>query len=104
MIQEYRGIPGAITAETQGFVAQSTRSLADAYIFDPRVRLQGGVKYWFYSGDRVPGFGYDSTLDTYPPGAFYISNVGAPYVQPALEGALIGYSKANFRLEGQRVP
>lgn len=76
LTQEYLGLPGNLSPATPGFVAQSERTEAGEYVFDPHVTLIGGTRYWFYT-DTQGSFTTSFNRDIYAGGDLYVTGVSS---------------------------
>lgn len=97
----YIGPPDQLGTSTPGFVAASESIVGGQYVFDPKVKIKGGTKYWFYT--ETQGSFSTSFFDSpYPGGDMYIT--GMPMLDfhqvPAF-GAPGVYVDANFRLDAK---
>jgi hypothetical protein len=96
--QEFLGAPADLGPSTPGFIAESMPASGGQYAFDPKVKIKGGEKYWFYT-DAQGAFATGFASDTYAGGDMYITGLTTFHLEPTTPGG--GYVDANFRLQAR---
>ena len=94
--QQYLGTPGALSAATAGYVAQSQSIAGGVYIFNSNVAVQPNSVYFAYTNQAVPNNSGDGNVIA---GSAY-GDIGAGGTYALLGGSI----DARFRLQGSVIP
>lgn len=95
---EFLGKPIDLGTSTTGFIAASEAVIDGRYVFDSKVKIKGGNKYWFYT-DTQGAFAMSFYGSTYSGGDMYITGMPALLFRTALGSGPGVYVDANFNLQ-----
>jgi hypothetical protein len=93
--QQYLGTPGALSAATPGYIAQSQNIAIGMYLFSGNVIIQPNTTYFFYTNQTVPNNSGDGDVIA-----------GSAYGDIGSGGTYVSFNgiDARFRLQGNVVP
>jgi hypothetical protein len=94
--QQYLGTPGALSAATPGYIAQSQNIALGMYLFSGNVIAQPNTTYFAYTNQTVPNNSGDG--DVIAGSAYGDIGTGGTYT------LLPGNIDARFRLQGNLIP